>query len=69
MKRYLPVIQNLDMRSDVAKFRTSDHKFSIETGRCINTERQNRICTLCERGIGDELLYFSKCNNALLKVC
>ena len=26
-------------------------------------------CTLCERGTGDELHYFSKCNNALFQVC
>ena len=69
MERYLSVIQNLEMRSYVAKFRISAHKFPIETGRYINTERQNRIRTLCEGGIGDELHYFSKCNNALLKVC
>ena len=69
MGRYLPVIQNLEMRSYIAKFRISAHKFPIETGRYINTERQNRLCTLYERGIGDELHYFSKCNNALLKMC
>ena len=68
MERYLSVIQNLEMRSHVAKFRISAHKVLIETGRYVNTERQNRICTLCERGIGDELHYFSKCNNAPLKV-
>ena len=43
------------------QFRISAHKFPIETGRYINTERQNRVCTLCERGIGDELHYFSTC--------
>ena len=69
MERYLSVIQNLEMRSYITKFRISAHKFPIETGTYINTERQNRLCTLCERGIGDELHYFSKCNNALLKVC
>ena len=69
MERYLSVIQNLEMRSYITKFRISAHKFPIETGRYINTERQNRLCTLRERGIADELHYFSKCNNALLKVC
>ena len=54
MERYLSVIQNLEMRSYIAKFRISAHKFSIETGRYINTERQNRLCTLCKRGIEDE---------------
>ena len=69
MERYLSVIQNMEMRSYITKFRISAHKFPIETGRYINTEQQNCLCTLCERGIGDELHYFSKCNNALLKVC
>ena len=72
IERYLSVIQNLKMRSYAAKFRISAHKFIIETGRYVNTERRNRICTLYERGIGDELHFFSKCskfNKALLKVC
>ena len=69
MERYLSVIQNMEMRRYITKFRISAHKFPIETGRYINTERQNRLCALCERGIGDELHYFSKCNNILLKVC
>ena len=60
MEIYLSVIQNLEMRSYVAKLGISAHKFPIETGRYINTERQNHICTLCERGIVDELHYFSK---------
>ena len=62
MERCFSVIQNLEMRSYVAKSRISAHKSPVETGRYINTERQNRICTLCERGIEDELHYFSKCD-------
>ena len=58
MERYLSVIQNLETRSYVAKFRISAHKFPIETGRYINTEQQNRICTLCERGIGMNYITF-----------
>ena len=57
-ERYLSVIQNLEMRSYVTKFRISAHKFPIETGRYINTELQNRPCILCEKGIGDELHFF-----------
>ena len=49
MERYLSVIRNLEMISYVAKFRISAHKFPIEIGRYINTERQNRICILRER--------------------
>ena len=67
MERCLSVIRNMEMRSYITKFRISAHKFPIETGRYMNTERQNHLCTLCERGIGDELHYFSKCNNALLE--
>ena len=68
MERYLSVIQNLEMRSYAAKFRISAHKFPTETDKYINTERQNRICTFCERGTGDELYHFSECYNAFLKV-
>ena len=60
MERYLTVIQNMEMRSYITKFRISTHRFPIETGRYMNTERQNRLCTLCERGIGDELMSLFK---------
>ena len=38
MERYLSVIQNMEMRSYITKFRISAHTFPIETGRYINTE-------------------------------
>ena len=43
MERYLSVIQNLEIRNYVARFRISAHKFPIGTGRYINTERQNCV--------------------------
>ena len=68
MEKYLSVVQTSETRSYVATFRISAHKFPIGTGRYVNIEQQNRTCTLCERGIGDELHYFSNCKNVLLQM-
>ena len=38
MERYLSVIQNMEMRSYITKFRISAYKFPIQIGRYINTE-------------------------------
>ena len=45
----------------LAKFRTSNHKLPIETGRWSNIPRNQRICHLCETEIGDEYHYIMKC--------
>ena len=46
----------------LAKFRTSNHKLPIETGRWSNIPRNQRICHLCETEIGDEIpLYYEMC--------
>ena len=33
--------------TDLCRFRTTNHKLPIEQGRWNNTDRNNRICTLC----------------------
>lgn len=38
----------------IARFRTSNHKLPIETGRWNNVDRENRKCWLCNVDIGDE---------------
>lgn len=43
-------------------FRTSNHRFPIETGRWNNTEINDRKCPLCEtNSIGDEFHYLLEC--------
>ena len=46
-----------------AKFRTCNHKLTIEIGRYTNTPRQERFCTRCDqRCIGDEFHYVLECS-------
>ena len=39
--------------------------FPIERGRYENIARENRICKLCNTGIGDEEHYFMICSHPL----
>ena len=46
----------------LCKFRTTNHKSPIETGRWNNIDRVNRICTKCDnKTIGDEYHYIMQC--------
>ena len=39
-----------------------NHRLSIEFGRCVNIERADRKCKLCQTGvIGDEYHYLLTC--------
>ena len=61
MEKYLCVLPN-PLKFALIKFRTSNHKLPIETGRYDNTERKDRICTLCSvKDIGDEYHYLFSC--------
>ncbi len=42
---------------NLCKFRTGSNKLPIITGKFYNIVRDNRICPLCENGIGDEFHY------------
>ena len=47
---------------DFFKFRTSNHKLSIECGRLQNIERNRRLWILCQKQkIGDEFHYIMGC--------
>ena len=48
----------------LCKFRTTNHKLSIEKGRWSNIPRENRYCELCQKNqIGDEYHYIFECTN------
>ena len=50
-------------RNTMTKFRTSNHKLPIETGRWTDIARSDRKCMLCDLNeIGDEFHYLFKCN-------
>ncbi len=57
-EKYLIVLPKQLMKA-LIRFRTSNHSLPIETGRYVNVERKDRICTLCiSNNIGDECHYF-----------
>lgn len=61
MQHYL--LSNISTKNKIllCKFRTSNHKLPIETGRWSNIPKSDRICTLCFEDIGDEFHYIMVC--------
>lgn len=45
----------------LCKFRTSNHRLPVETGRYVRRNREDRICEKCHQGIGDESHYLFSC--------
>ena len=57
LEPYLSILP-VHFRSCLLKFRTTNHRFPIETGRWQKIDRQERKCTLCTKNdIGDEFHY------------
>jgi hypothetical protein len=51
-------------RKFITKLRVNNIKFPIETGRCRNINREDRICQKCSLSlIGDEFHYLFVCNS------
>ena len=53
-------------RIKLSKFRCSNMKFPIETGRWQNIARNDRMFTLCRENIGDEIHYLFICKHELI---
>ena len=48
----------------IVKFRCSNHKLAIETGRYVGIERNMRFCNICESNrLGDEYHIMFECPN------
>ena len=59
---YLQKSLNPTYRKYLSKFRLSAHSLNIEKGRYNNTNRRDRICTLCNSSdIEDEFHFILKC--------
>ena len=53
------------IRTNICRFRCSNHQLEIERGRQLDIERHNRICNLCNlNALGDEYHHVMECNNA-----
>jgi hypothetical protein len=61
-RKYLCTDIFMDNVITLARFRTSNHKLPIETGRWNNIPRDQRICHLCGLEMGDEYHYIMKCS-------
>ena len=48
----------------ITTFRCSNIKFPIETGRWSMTPREERICHLCNVGLGTEFHFLLECTSA-----
>ena len=57
LEKYLSRISNVKHHQAVTRFRTSAHKYPVESGRYLNIAHDSRACTICN---------FSKCNNRKL---
>ena len=66
LEKYLISLKKSD-RHILCKFRCSNLKLPVETGRWKNIPYQNRICSLCEgNAIGDEFHYLFICSHNLI---
>ena len=56
------------LRQRVLKFRLSNHRLPIQQRRPLGIPRDERICTVCDRGeVGDEFHYLLNCSNENVK--
>ena len=62
-EEYLDILCEKD-RHTLCKFRTTNHRLIIETGRWHKIERSDRVCNLCNQGlVGDEFHYLLECSS------
>ena len=59
-EKYFSTLQQADIIT-LFKFRTSNHRLPIETGRYHNIEYKDRTCPICMNDLGDEYHYHFKC--------
>ena len=55
-------MKNVSIRQHVTKFRLSNHRLAIETGRHDGTAPEARYCPFCPNEIEDEAHFLFKCS-------
>ena len=61
LEEYLTEIRNVPMRTNVAKFRISNHKLMIESGRHQGSNRHFRPCPFCKDVVECEMHFLIDC--------
>jgi hypothetical protein len=60
-ENYLLVIKNVEIRTQLTKFRISDHNLMIEKGRHEGLHKSTRFCPFCLDKVEDEIHFMLKC--------
>ena len=64
ISQYLTHVCNYKHRKAFTLFRISAYNFPVEVGRYRSTDRNARMCVLCQcNEISDEFHYFMKCTD------
>ena len=58
---YLKEIRNVKIRTQLTKFRLSDHHLMIDKGRHKGLDKTNRFCPFCLDKVEDEIHFLLKC--------
>ena len=61
VETYLTQIKNPDIRTEMIKFRLSNHSLAIETGRHKNIPKDHRFCPFCPEDVETELHFLLLC--------
>ena len=61
MEAYLLVIKNKENRRNICKLRCGNTDLAIETGRLKKIPLEERVCTICENKVEDELHFLTEC--------
>jgi len=62
MEKYLTEIKNSSIRTQLTKFRLSDHNLMIEVGRHNGVKAHLRFCPFCKNEVESELHFLIDCN-------
>ena len=61
MEEYLTEIKNVSTRMQITKFRISNHKLMIETGRHLDIKPPLRFCPFCKNVVECEIHFITGC--------
>ena len=61
LENYLTELKNVSVRQQVTKFRLSNHRLAIETGRHDGLKIEERVCSFCPGKIEDEAHFLFQC--------
>ena len=60
-EKYLSEVKNPTIRTQLTKFRLSNHNLMIETGRFTNIKKELRFCPFCPNSVETEIHFCLKC--------